>query len=83
MTRMLARQPFNLESKIGGRKSEVNNFRRKCELVATGDQVMVFVEAQMDLIRGLPYLALRKHDFDFLIVGLENSHCTRVCDQHL
>jgi hypothetical protein len=38
---MLARHPFDLESKIGGGKSEVNNFCCKRELVATGNQVMV------------------------------------------
>src|SRR6202158_1324602 len=41
MTRMLARHPFDLESKIGGGKSKVNDFRCKRELVATANQVMV------------------------------------------
>jgi len=53
---MLARHPLDFESKIGGRKSEANNFGRKREVVATGKQVMIvatkerlslFVETQM------------------------------------
>src|SRR6266851_1729918 len=38
MARSLVRHTLNFESKIGGRKSEANNFCRKRELVATGNQ---------------------------------------------
>src|ERR1700716_1183341 len=43
--------------------------------IATDDRLSLFVKTQMDRVRGLPYLAPLKHDVDFLIVGLENSHC--------
>jgi hypothetical protein len=72
MARSRVRHPFDFESKVRGRKSEANNFRCKRELVATGNQVMVgiaakqrlslFVETQMDRVRGLPCLALLEHD---------------------
>jgi hypothetical protein len=76
MGRTLAGHPLDFERKIGRRKSELNNFCGKRELVAAGNQVMVaiamkqrlssFVETQMNLVRGLPYLSFLKHDADSL-----------------
>ena len=66
---------MDFESKIGGRKPVAHKFCCKREAVATGKQVMagiatkqrlsLFVETQMDRVRGLPYLALLTHDADF------------------
>ena len=39
--KLIVRHPLNFDSKIGRRESEANNFCRKRELVATGNQVMV------------------------------------------
>jgi hypothetical protein len=75
--RALARQALDVDSEIGRRKSETNNFRGKRELVATTHQVAVAIatqerlpvlaKAQMDRIRGLHRLAGIDHDVGLVV----------------
>jgi hypothetical protein len=70
--RPLAGQALDIESEIRWRKSETDDFRRKRELVATADQVAMgiatherlplFVEAQVNRVRGLHGVTSVGHD---------------------